>query len=288
MKQAIPIYDICTFSVDQRENDLLVDRLSHYERKNRHRAQQQHGHSFYHLVFFTAGNGQHTIDFSHFKVRPFQLYFMIPGQVHSWDFDDTTEGYVVHFSEGFFRAFLLQHNYLERFPFFSGDSREQVLSVPEAQRAAFTALFEQVYAAAHPLDDDLVRVLLLQLFLQTERYCVTSRGKAVPPQKQLVLRNFLQLINRHYRTMKLPREYAALLYITPNHLNALCQDLLGKTAGEVIRDRIILEARRMLVNPEMTATQIAAELNFEDNSYFSRFFRKYTGMSPDEFRKSIK
>jgi AraC-like DNA-binding protein len=97
----------------------------------------------------------------------------------------------------------------------------------------------------------------------------------------------MALINRHYRSMRLPREYAEQLYITPNHLNALCQDLLGKTAGDVIRERVLLEAKRLLTNEQKSVSEIAGELNFPDNSYFSRFFRKYTGQSPEEFRKSL-
>jgi AraC family transcriptional activator of pobA len=53
----------------------------------------------------------------------------------------------------------------------------------------------------------------------------------------------------------------------------------------VIRDRVLLEAKRLLTNADMTAAEIAYELNFEDNSYFSRFFKKYEGVGPDEFRK---
>ncbi|MBS1601630.1 MAG: AraC family transcriptional regulator, partial [Bacteroidetes bacterium] len=78
---------------------------------------------------------------------------------------------------------------------------------------------------------------------------------------------------------------AELLFITPNHLNALCQELVGRPAGEVIRDRVLLEAKRLLTNAGMTATEIAYELNFQDNSYFNRFFKKYEGVTPDEFRK---
>jgi len=83
-----------------------------------------------------------------------------------------------------------------------------------------------------------------------------------------------------------PKDYAELLYITPNHLNALCKDLLGIQAGEVIRNRILLEAKRLLTNPLLTITEIALQLNFNDNSYFTKFFKKSTGITPEEFRKN--
>jgi AraC-like DNA-binding protein len=93
------------------------------------------------------------------------------------------------------------------------------------------------------------------------------------------------LIEKNYTRIKLPKEYAELLYITPNHLNALCNDVLGIPAGEVIRNRVILEAKRMLVNRDMTVQEIADHLNFADNSYFTKFFKKQVSMTPEEFRK---
>ena len=288
MKHAIPVYDICTISTDHQHQDVLAERLAGYLKRNYQHVHQQHGHDFYHLLLFTSGKGSHTLDFTKFAVQPWQIYFMTPGQVHSWHFGEGTEGYVVHFSATFFDTFLMQHQYLEHFPFFSGNSKEQVLVIPAKGRDAVKNIFEQlmteVVGAAEP---DLVRVLLLQLFLQVNR--MTSKGpqKAVPQQKQLVMRNFRQLINKHYPRLRLPKEYAELLYITPNHLNALCQDLLGKTAGELIRERVLLEAKRLLTNEGLTVTQIASDLSFEDNSYFSRFFKKYEGVSPEEFRNSL-
>jgi len=127
----------------------------------------------------------------------------------------------------------------------------------------------------------------MQLFLIVDSSCAGNIKKSVPQQKQVLLQNFRRLIDQHYLSIKLPREYADLLYVTPNHLNALCQDLLGKTAGEVIRDRILLEAKRLLTNADMTVSQIAYDLNFQDNSYFNRFFKKYVGVTPDEFRKQL-
>ncbi|MBK6931019.1 MAG: AraC family transcriptional regulator [Saprospirales bacterium] len=83
----------------------------------------------------------------------------------------------------------------------------------------------------------------------------------------------------------MPRDYAEMLFITPNHLNALVNSVVGKPAGELIRDRVVLEAKRLLVNSDFNISQIADALHFEDNAYFTRFFKKYTGMSPEIFRQ---
>ncbi|PTS97440.1 AraC family transcriptional regulator, partial [Pedobacter sp. HMWF019] len=73
--------------------------------------------------------------------------------------------------------------------------------------------------------------------------------------------------------------------ITPNHLNALCNDLLGKSAGEIIRERVILEAKRLLINLDLSVAEIAERLNFSDQSYFIKFFKKYEEITPEKFRK---
>jgi AraC family transcriptional regulator, transcriptional activator of pobA len=291
-KEKIPVYDICSLSKDKQENqnDLLVERFGAYLNRHEHSLHHAHRHSFFHLVLFTKGSGTHTIDFDRFLVKPYSIYFMIPGQVHSWHFEGQVDGYIINFSDSLFRSFLLNPNYLERFPFFGGISQESVCQLPTAIHQKTTQLFEEILAnATHTSDGemDMLRLLLMQLFLVVENSCKRNGKKAIPQQKQVLLRNFRRLIDQHYKSIRLPKQYADLLYVTPNHLNALCQDLLGKTAGELIRERILLEAKRLLTNADITITEIAYSLDFQDNSYFTRFFKKYAGLTPDDFRKQF-
>jgi AraC family transcriptional regulator, transcriptional activator of pobA len=290
-RSSLPVYDICTISNNgHAQQDLMVERFSDYLKKHYHNLHRPHRHSFYHLVLYTKGSGSHTIDFVRFGVKPYQIYFMIPGQVHSWEFEENVDGYIIHFSHNLFRSFLQDQQYLERFQFFGGNSEDGVCQLPPAIHHDIIQLFEAIlYEATNQLDAsvDMIRLKLLNLFILVERSCSSERKKKLPQQKYLLLRNFQQLIDQYYRTIRLPKEYADLLYITANHLNALCQDLLGKTAGELIRDRVLLEAKRLLTNADMSITEIAYDLNFQDNSYFNRFFKKYEGMTPDEFRKQF-
>ena len=292
-KEKIPVYDICALSKDNQvpQNTLLIERFGAYLERHPQSLHHAHRHSFYHLVLFTKGSGTHTIDFNQFKVMPYDVYAMIPGQVHSWDFEGAVDGYIINFSESLFRSFLLNPNYLERFHFFSGISEDSVCHLPMEAHEKVIRLFEELLSEVgdgNGGDLDMIRLLLMQLFIIIEKSCKSNNARTIPQQKQVLLRNFRRLIDQHYLTIKLPKEYADLLYVTPNHLNALCQDLLGKTAGELIRDRIILEAKRLLTNADMTVTEIAYNLNFQDNSYFNRFFKKNVGVTPDEFRKHLK
>ena len=137
------------------------------------------------------------------------------------------------------------------------------------------------------LKDDFTRTALLQLLIQVSRYATREDSTQQGNYNSVLLRNFQKLIEQHYIEKKLTKDYAAMLYVTPNHLNALSKDVTGRSAGELIRDRVLLEAKRLLVNAEMTISEIAIELDFKDNSYFSKFFKKYEGVTPDAFRKQI-
>jgi len=289
-EKAIPVYDICSISGPEGEKDLLVERLSTY--LNRHYGQLHHAHrhSFYHLVLFTGGKGHHTIDFQRFELAPSQMYFMSPGQVHSWHFEAGAEGFLVHFNEAFFTSFLKEDNYLDRFPFFQSIPAACVCDLSPSATGRVITVFEAMLKEMEgktPDYLDMIRLRLLELFILVERDTAHGSTAAARGPKHALLRSYQQLIQKHFRTLKLPRQYAELLYVTPNHLNALCQELLGKTAGDLIRERVLLEAKRLLTNAGWTVAQIAAYLDFADNSYFNRYFKKAEGITPESFRKKF-
>jgi len=284
----LPVYDICSLN-NIKNGEILISRFAPYL-KTHHKLLIPHRHNFYHLVLFTEGSGLHTIDFSQFPVQAWQIYFMIPGQVHSWDFEGYTDGYVINFSDSFFRSFLLRPDYVDEFAFFGGNAADSVINITKPQRPKILAILEDLLACTENtgrLQEDRIRVLLLQLFILVEDMNEPGAQKGLPSYNLTLLRNFRKLIDKNYQTMRLPKEYANLLYITPNHLNAVSSEFLGMPAGELIRNRIALEAKRLLVNPALSVSEIAYQLNFNDNSYFTKFFKKHEGLTPEEFRKQL-
>ena len=166
---------------------------------------------------------------------------------------------------------------------------DAVIDIPAASQQKIISLFEDLIRESeepNALADDMVRAMMLQLFISVARLSMTTVSKAIPSYNYTLLRSFQKLIEKNYTLIKLPKQYAELLYITPNHLNALCNDVLGIPAGEVIRNRVALEAKRLLINNDLTVLEIANQLNFADNSYFTRFFKKQVGLTPEEFRKT--
>jgi AraC-like DNA-binding protein len=286
MKKNIPVYDIQNFPA-YKNDGILVSRFGYYAQQHQH-LHSAHRHSFYHFVFFTKGSGKQQIDFKTFEVKPNLIYFMIPGQVHSWTFENEPDGYIINFSPSYFSSLLLHQEYLDKFSFFSGKPEDQVLVLDKVTSDKISSLFEDILKEGQteqPINDDLVKVLLLQLFIAVARAANNNNETTINPYHHTILRNFQQLIEKNYTQLKLPKQYAELLYITPNHLNALCNDFLGTSAGKLIRDRIILEAKRLLINLDLRVVEIAEKLNFEDQSYFVKFFKKYEGTTPDRFRK---
>jgi AraC-like DNA-binding protein len=288
-KEKIPVYTISNLAASSLDpTQFMIEAFEAYLGRHSPNLHHAHRHNFYHLVYFSGGRGTHSIDFTRFPVEAGQMYFMTPGQVHSWNFEGVPKGYVVNFSEAFLKSFLLDANYLDRFTFYTGDAADSVVRLTGSLREKVAGLLGEMAGQYRALAEaDLLRAQLVQLLLLVQSG--VGEGKPVLPsaatQKQQVLGSFRKLLDQNYKTMRLPSEYAALLFVTPNHLNVLSRDLLGRSAGEVIRDRVLLEAKRLLTNAGMTAAQIAAELNFQDNSYFSRFFKKYAGMTPEEFRR---
>ncbi|WP_426671510.1 AraC family transcriptional regulator [Mucilaginibacter sp. McL0603] len=286
MQGAIPIYDICKLS-DFQQDDLLISRFGAYLQKHKD-LYFPHKHTFYHLVLFTKGAGKHSIDFKIFDVTPYQIYFMIPGQVHSWNFEGDVDGYVIHFTLPFFQSFLLKNEYLDQFPFFSGLIDDAVIQIESSLQQEIISLFENIITESEKperMGMDMIRTLLLQIFILLNRTSTDNKEKQLPTYNYTLLKTFQKLIEKNFATLKLPKDYAELLYITPNHLNAICNDLLGISAGEVIRNRILLEAKRLLINLDLSVAEIGYRLNFSDNSYFTKFFKKYAGSTPEEFRK---
>ncbi len=167
-KEKIPVYDICSLRDGKGlQDEFLADHFSSYLEQHYSHLHFPHKHSFYHIVFFTKGAGEHSIDFFTYPVKPLQLYCMIPGQVHSWNFKGITDGYIINFSDRFFKSFLLNPLYLERFSFFSGISNESVINIPASLKNTITHVFDEIVSIAkkHPAlhDPDKIKILMLQL-----------------------------------------------------------------------------------------------------------------------------
>ncbi len=273
-------------NVSYKEDKLFfADYLDVYLVKNKNLV-FPHRHNFYHMVLFLSGEGKHEIDFKEYPVERGQVYFMGPGQVHSWMFEGNMKGYIVNFDIDYFKSLLIQPDYVENLGLFS-TLNEGVFVLQEKLLQKISFFFDQLIELnSSPVAIDLKRSLLLHILLKLDQAYVPNFPTKSIDYHLVLIKNFISLVGANYKKLHLPKEYAELLFVTPNHLNSVCKEYLGQQAGEVIRNRIILEAKRLLILPNWTITQVAYKLNFSDNSYFTKFFKKVEGMTPEEFRKS--
>lgn len=109
--------------------------------------------------------------------------------------------------------------------------------------------------------------------------------KTEMPRKEELSMRFIRLLNDNFKKQRSVQFYADALFVTTGHLTRVLKEISGKTAGQLIDDAVIMEARLLLLDPALTISQVANELQFSDQSFFGKFFKKSTGFSPSQYRK---
>lgn len=249
-----------------------------------------HRHTFYQIMYVEKGEGIHKIDFKNYEIKENSVFFLRPGQIHDLTFKDKNpEGFLINFNESFFNQFLLQSNFIDKLPLFSKSGKHCHHEIHHNQsdiKDAFSKI-SKFNKEKYKYTPELTKIYVLEiLLLIAEDIKLVEQFDANFNQNKLI-KKFEDLLEKNFREEHYPKFYAEQLAVTPNYLNSICKLLTGKTAGEIIRNRIVLEAKRLLVNSQFTISQIASELNFEDNSYFTKFFKSSARISPVDFRKSI-
>ncbi len=286
-KEQLPIYQIQDFNAQtQKEHYFYFSSFSAHLREHLF-IREPHKHNFYIVLFVTQGTGTHTIDFIKHDVKPDTVFFMTPGQVHSWVLSEDADGYVIFFTREFY-ASEYPHRRLFNFPFFNALLHKPLLCVPQEEKTALTATL-QMLAEEHRhtrlmKHEMICRYLDILLIHLTRIFQAQGTETDVQGKGHALLQKLESLIDSHFKEHVPVGLYADWLHVTAKHLNETCRSSLGKTTKELIQQRTLLEAQRLLVHSELTISQIAAELGYFDNTYFFRFFKKYAGCTPEQFR----
>lgn len=282
-KDQIITYSIESLKSTQTEiKDFDLFRFEYFAKDIDH-LREPHRHHFYTFILITEGSGSHEIDFESYELRPNRLFLIAPNQVHAWNNLNSVKGFVVLFNDSFvalakgrklMSAWPLFHPHLPSYKDLTIDEQNRWIEELKSM--------EQEVSSPDTFSRDSIFYSIGKLLVRTSRLYLNQ----VPLKKQSqdVLFTFQEQIEKHFIELRAPKEYAALLNITPNHLNSLSKKKSGKTAGELIRQRVILEAKRLLAHTNLSVAEIAYKLNFEDNSYFGRYFKKYTRQTPETFR----
>ncbi len=284
----IPVYNLDQLTALSTEKTSIgVKRL---EQGFRHKESiiSSHRHNFYQIIWVTKGNGAHLIDFHTYPISPATLYFLSPGQVHEWKITEAVFGYIIAFTSALFSSTLQGRTILSELPYFYPINTQPSLYVGDEQAAVFNNLIERIeseYQASLVDREAMLSAYIQILLIEAKRIYGSKQTIHSITSSVLLTKQFLFLVEENFLIQTRVSEYAKQLSITANHLNETVKQTIGKTAGELIRERLLLEAKRWLIHSDLNISEIAHALKFEDPSYFGRFFKRYMHCSPKDFRQ---
>jgi AraC family transcriptional regulator, transcriptional activator of pobA len=253
----------------------------------RHKRMEVHRHDYVEL-FWLDGNGSVLIDFENYPLSGKSLIAIGPGRVHAWQVNKLT-GLYIAFTQEFFDGKAPPPSALFDYPFIFGGEVSAVVRLKPKQGEQAQNLFREIsreFQKHEKLAVEMIHYQLRSLMVHLARlYAVTSPA---PFAAIGLVRRFRQATERSFRASTSVRDYAQALGVTTSHLNESLRLETGLTAGDLIRARLLLEAKRLLLHSELTIAEIGYELGFEDPSYFSRFIRRELMTSPAELRSLIR
>lgn len=287
MQNTIPTYSLDSFSSPESPDTLyqveVFDARRHFQVKYPHR------HDFFEVLYLSKGSGWHVIDSNKYEIKPPCVFFMSPGQAHKLELSQDIEGFIFLFTEEFYRINQTNANRLLEFPFFfTLQQNNPPLLLPNGGDVDFLeGLFRKAISEALRRDKrslELIRAILNLLLISSSSLYPQDDKLASTGKGHIMVKRFYQLVEENFQHNWNLKQYAQQLAITPNHLTQTVRRLTGKTSNEIITAKQILEIKRLLVHTNMGISEIADFLNFADQSYFSKFFKKIAGVTPLKYR----
>lgn len=240
----------------------------------------------YALVWIHHGTGKQDVDFQEITLRPGALYILPPGAIYRIIPESGAEGFFISFTQELTGLTGLPLTFLswwlsppippplQTHAAFEEKTLTWMRTVQRIQEQRKT--LEKEFAAGY------LRVLLLHI---RELYLSQAPAPGLKPGAQDILSGFYRLLHQFIRKAHSVSFYAEHLGISPGYLNSLVRTAGGKTAKALIRERLLLEARREAVLRNATQTEAARRLGFYDPAHFSHFFKQGAGCTFLEFRK---
>ncbi len=267
------IRKICDFNDEEIEHNLMP-----------------HLHDFYSIFWIESGEAIHATEFVEYSLKADTILFVPPGLKHRMYIDKSVGGTYILFNEDFIQYNRKNHVPLKEYRLFNNSDFKSLITVAPEKREKLNNITGLIFDELQNSDDysqDIV-LNLLHLFLLESRRIFDQQNQAPKEEPETTpdttIIKFKQLIEENFTKEKNVSPYAEMLNMNPSCLNELTKRTTGITAGELIRNRVIDETKKLLYSSKMSGKEIAYELGFDDPAYFSRFFKKYTGITLKEFR----
>ncbi|RKE57097.1 AraC family transcriptional regulator [Sphingobacterium detergens] len=275
-------------------NRQLIHTISFAERieKGKESVLTPHRANFYILLFVTAGVSKHLIDFEVHPIEKGDFLIIRPGQVHAFFSTEGADGTIIAFTADFLlhksdnefisdvKRFLNELSYGCLFNI-EVEKRQQVNALTEMIQQELSTTYDE-------LQEGILQSYLSSLLLILLR--IKRRDNYLPLKKSSDFHHallFKGLLEKHYEKQYKVAQYAGKMGISIRNLQKLTERYFGKSPKTVIQEHLILESKRMLIDPSLQVKEIAYLLGFNEPTNFTKFFKKYTKLSPEQFRKSL-
>jgi AraC-like DNA-binding protein len=237
-----------------------------------------HRIDFYAIIWFREDGETHYIDFEAHPVLKNVVYLIGKNQVHSIPAVALPKAKMIVFSAGFFDQ--IQEPFLRQLfsPF-----QNQGIPVPETLVATLTQLFDLILQESnHEADTAMLNKYTTAFLTHLYRLSKHIHSSAVNEDFRMI--RLCQLVEIHYKEQRAAAFYAGIIGLTAKRINEILREKSGTTISGLINQLLLLEAKRELFHRRFSVKEIAYNLGFSDQSYFARFFRKHTGMTPEQFK----
>lgn len=266
----------------------LIDCLPYFE-KNKLLATKAHRHSFYQLIWFKEA-GRHFVDYHVIDHPENTLFFINKNQIHYFCPDAPNKGYLFHFNEIFidqFNADLMKRIAYSIFNEIGGsfvNLEESDQPIVDSQ----IAFIKEEIINKKANYKEMVFSLFQTLLFEVERLKkIQSRVDFSTHADYQVALSFRNLIYENIDKFLSINQYSDLLNISSKRLTNISRQFLGDTPANIIRELKVLEAKRMLANQNVNIQEVVYRIGFDQPTYFTKYFKKATGMTPKEFQASL-
>ena len=276
----LPIYSISEFMVLNNDADFYANMLYPHV-KNHHFTNLPHKHDFFLTILFTNGSGKHEVDFKTYTVERGAIFVLKPGQMHFWELSADVDGYVFFHSRIFFESGFHALS-IKDFHFFNSFQSSPIYKLTDIRLSKIELFMHELveeYRKSEILKSAKIQCLISLVYTEIARE--NGKFENISNKTYLAkLKLFEDLVESNFKELKLVKQYATKLNISEKHLNRITKSCIGKTSTQLIAERNILEAKRMLIYSNLNVSQIGEALGYFDSSYFVRFFKKNTGITP--------
>jgi len=245
-------------------------------------------HSCHTLVFISSGQHVMKLGYQEYTTTDNEIIVIPAGQIFSLDnVNSIHKGYICQFHPDILIGKYGSREMINEFDFMKISGNPKITldrkDIPDI--VAILKRLQKEYSETSSANLNIVQSYLITLFYEMNKNSVKS-DKSISAA-QVITSKFKELIHQNIKTHHLVHYYASLLNVTPNHLNKSVRTVTGKSAAKWIDETILLEAKYLLYQTTLSVSEIAMQVGHEDQSYFSRFFKKHEGITPIQYRKLI-